>query len=566
MKVYKTILKNIILIFSWTLSVIICLMVIFALTCTVLYYRADMKVPDITSERVTDTLAVEESFFRFGGNMLRKSESGLYEMRISGKDFERGVAIGALTKDLLYYQEKVFVDQIRRMVPSEGYLKFLEIFTKIFNRNLGENVTEELRREILGISLSCTDEFNAIGTPYERQLNYHSAHDLGHAMQDYMLVGCSSFAVWGDRSTDWSLVIGRNFDFYMGEDFAKNKIVYICRPERGYNFLSVTWAGMIGVLSGMNETGLTVTINAAKSSMPTSTATPISLLTREILQYASTIEEAYEIASKRKTFVAESILIGSAKDGRAAVIEKSPDAIALYEVPEEEEYLVCTNHYQSEYFMKDAANLENIATSDSKYREERLRELIVKKSPVDEHDAASILRDRRGLAGKNIGLTNEKAINQMIAHHSVIFKPEEKIVWVSTSPWQLGKYVAYDLNEIFSDSLDFSKEIYTAEIEIPEDPFLKSQGYENLLAFVSLSGKIRSFESSKQSVLSHETIEAYIASNPNFYGTYELLGDYYLLIEDRKSAVEQWKKALQLELPRLADKQKLEKKIRKNAK
>ncbi len=38
---------------------------------------------------------------------------------------------------------------------------------------------------------------------------------------------------------------------------------------------------MIGVLSGMNETGLTVTINAVKSDMPTASATPISILTRD---------------------------------------------------------------------------------------------------------------------------------------------------------------------------------------------------------------------------------------------------------------------------------------------
>lgn len=115
-----------------------------------------------------------------------------------------GEAIGKLSSDLLYYQEKVFVDQIREIVPSDNYLKFLRYFIVLFNRNLGENVPEEFRDEIYGISLSCTHEYDFIGTPYERQLNYHSAHDLGHAMQDYMLVGCSSFATWGENSADSS--------------------------------------------------------------------------------------------------------------------------------------------------------------------------------------------------------------------------------------------------------------------------------------------------------------------------------------------------------------------------
>lgn len=102
--------------------------------------------------------------------------------------FQRGEAIGKLSSDLLHYQEKVFVDQIREIVPSDSYLKFLRFLIVLFNRHLGENVLEEYRDEIYGISLSCTHEYDFIGTPYERQLNYHSAHDLGHAMQDYMLV------------------------------------------------------------------------------------------------------------------------------------------------------------------------------------------------------------------------------------------------------------------------------------------------------------------------------------------------------------------------------------------
>ena len=320
-----------------------------------LYCSADMLTPQYASSARGEVVK-QDSLRQYGNSYLRHSTSGLWELKTGGNAFERGEAIGKLSTDLLYYQEKVFVDQIKEIIPSESYLKFLRFFIVLFNLDLGKNVTEEYRDEIYGISLSCTHEYDFIGTPYERQLNYHSAHDLGHAMQDYMLVGCSSFASWGENSADSALIIGRNFDFYVGDKFARNKLISFYQPEKGYKFASVGWPGMIGVLSGMNETGLTVTINAAKSDMPTGSATPISLLTREILQYASTIDEAYAIAQKRKTFVSESILIGSTKDGRAAIIEKSPEKIALFNGNGNEQ-MICTNHYQSDVFSQDKRNL-----------------------------------------------------------------------------------------------------------------------------------------------------------------------------------------------------------------
>lgn len=545
-----------------TLLSVSALIILLALWLSYLYFTADMKQPE---GRAIANLQVvhNEGYTRWGDSYLRQSESGLWELLVSGDAFDRGVAIGKLTDSLLYFQEKVFVDQLREMIPSDSYLKFLRFFTIIFNRSIGKHVTEEYRNEIYGISLSCTDEFDFIGTPYERQLNYHAAHDIGHAMQDYMLVGCSSFAVWDKHSADSSLIIGRNFDFYMGDKFAENKLIAFYKPTDGYKFVSVTWPGMIGVLSGMNEEGLTVTINAAKSDMPTSAKTPISLLVREILQYASTIDEAYAIAQKRSTFVAESILIGSAKDRRAAIIEKSPKNMGIFTNPDGR--IVCTNHFQSDEFKNDKRNIENIEATDTYYRYQRLEELLQNNEPIDEQKAAAVLRNQKGLNDKEVGLSNEMAINQHIAHHSVVFKPEERVMWVSTSPWQSGRFVAYDLNKIFNEEVGFSQEIYADELTIAEDTVFLHNDYRKLMMYRMLTKLIRERTDQKQPV-PPSVIQEYLSSNPLYFHTHEAVGDYYQAVDSTAKAIAYWQAALNKPIGRLAEKERIQKKIEKNSK
>ena len=514
-------------------------------------------VSDIHQLTAKEITTAETGERIFNGCFLRQSDPGIWEVYLTGNAFERGIAAGKLEKDLLKYQEDVFIEQVKKLIPSEFYLKFLRIFIGVFNRNLAANIADELKEEIYGMSLSCTNEYDYIGTPYERQLNYHAAHDIGHAMQDYRLVGCTSFAAWDDATDDSTLLIGRNFDFYMGDDFAKNKTVVFYSPEKGYKFVSVCWAGMTGILSGMNEKGLTITINASKSSMPAKSATPVSILCREILQYASTVEEAKQIAGKRKLFVSESILIGSAIDKLAIIIEKSPEKEDVYKTSGN--WFVSANHFQSETFLNDERNLENIRTSDSPYRQQRMEELISRNKPINPEKVAEILRNKEGLRDENIGLGNEKSINQLIAHHSVIFKPEQKQIWVSTSPWQLGAYVCYDLNKIFA-APDFSTEIKIGHLTIAPDTFLNTTDYTEFLFYREYRKKLKEIIHKKEPA-NEEDIDRFINSNPELYLVYELVGDFYASQKQYNQAREYWKCALEKEIPTLAEKEAIKKRL-----
>ncbi|NLR82010.1 peptidase C45 [Chitinophaga eiseniae] len=478
-----------------------------------------MPPPVVTDQRALQLQRKEldSTCYTLGNNWFRKSNSGLYEMYVEGAPFERGVINGKLSGELIRRQEDVFVAQFSKMVPSKFMLHFLKYFIGWFNRDLTSHVPEEFKEEIYGESFSASPNYDYIGTNYSRLMNYHAAHDIGHALQGMMLVGCTSFGTWNDQSADSNLIIGRNFDFYMGDDFAKEKMVVFYRPEKGHKFMFVTWGGFTGVVSGMNDQGLTVTINAAKTSVPTAAATPVSLVAREILQYAGNISEAWNIASKREMFVSESFLVGSAADNKAVLIEKTPQGMDMYSSGKNT--ITCTNHFQGDTLGNLASNKLQMKESASEYRYERLKELMQENGPNTVQKTVNILRDRGGLHNANIGLGNEKAINQLIAHHSIVFEPKKRMVWVSTAPWQLGQFVAYDLNKIFSmHGLDSDHEVYDSAQTIPADSFLLSKEYVAFNTYRQLRDQIKEGKT--------VDINALIASNPAYYHTYVLAGDY----------------------------------------
>jgi len=325
--------------------------------------------------------------------------------------------------------------------------------------------------------------------------------------------------------------------------------------------VAVSWAGMIGVMSGMNEKGLTVTINAGKSDVPLVAKTPISLVTREILQYASTIHEAIAIAKQREVFVSEAILVGSAIDNKAVIIEMSPENFDVYKV-ENSSKLICSNHFQSEAYKKDSNNLKAISESHSKYRFDRMDELLTETEKVTPQKAVDILRNKEGLNNLKIGYGNEKALNQLLAHHGIVFQPANKMVWVSANPYQLGEFVAFQLDSVFANANKKSSTLSLPVDLIKKDPFINSVAFSNYEKYRIEKRKLEQVIENKESY-TIENIEAFITLNSDFWEVYYLVGTYYYENKYYKAALTKFEEALTKEITTVIDRKNIEKYINK---
>jgi hypothetical protein len=149
----------------------------------------------------------------------------------------------------------------------------------------------------------------------------------------------------------------------------------------------------------------------------------------------------------------------------------------------------------------------------------------------------SILRDHRGLNDQNIGLGNERAMNQFIAHHTIVFEPEKLKVWVSTSPWALGEFVCYDLNKVFAlKGLTKDEEIYDSASVIPADNFLQTQEFKNFERYRQYTRLLSDGKAINT--------DSMVAVNPDYYHAYVLAGDYWYKKQEWQKALGYYQTAL----------------------
>ncbi len=157
---------------------------------------------------------------------------------------------------------------------------------------------------------------------------------------------CSTVALPASASPDGVARFGRNLDFRSFDVADKASVLLVYRPEGRYQFVSIAWPGMMGVLSGMNEHGLSLANMEVKRGGRLPSAMPYTLLYRTVLERCRTVDEAVALLRDTARQSANNLMLMDA-DGNRAAVEITPDGIAVRK-GHDDAALISTNHQRGE--------------------------------------------------------------------------------------------------------------------------------------------------------------------------------------------------------------------------
>ncbi len=438
--------------------------------------RCAPRAPRSVALRPSATLEENGRARRFGGSFLRERE-GVLEARFAGAPYERGFARGRLAYPQIASGEKDLDFLLRTVVPSPFRRWSLRALLGLSMRRSEAWIGVHHLEEIRGIAdAEFPDPLPGGWSPFARHLSLHALHDFSQRFIDTIPLSgaCTGFAANASASADGHVYLARNFDFEAGARFDREKIVAAIVPEEGWRFLSVTFGGMTGVVSGFNEKGLGVSLQSLSGGPTSGAGEPSILLAADLLQHDATVEQAVARIRAARVFVSDLYLLADAT-GALAVVEKTPRETG---VRRGDGILSATNIAMTPEV--SARTGPAPPSSSSPARQKRLDELLARSRP-GVASAVAILRDRKGEGSVPIGPGNRNAIDALIACHAVVFDLTARRAYVAAAPHTLGKFVCFDLDLLSFAEPGDPRFAALASEAIPADPYLADGGYGRYL-------------------------------------------------------------------------------------
>lgn len=237
------------------------------------------------------------------------------------------------------------------------------------------------------------------------------------------LFHCSGFAMFGNATRGGTLYHGRILDYLRGMGLEQNAVVIVSKPDQGHAWVNISYSGFVGSVTAMNEKKIAIGEMGGRGEGNWD-GKPMAQLVREVMEKASTLEEAVDIMRQSPRTCEYYYVISDGKSRRAVGIAATPEKF--------ETVWPGQAHERLPHPVKDAVLLsageryeklvERVKTGYRRFDDNSARDLM--KSPV--------------------------CMNSNI--HSVLFAPETLDFWVanadSENPASHTRYTKYNLTEL----------------------------------------------------------------------------------------------------------------------
>jgi hypothetical protein len=371
------------------------------------------------------------------------------------------------------------MDLFEKLVPSLVFRWALTSYVRVHYRHLDAEIPGAGRAELFGESSGYADDSTAQFPTYQRFVYLHGLYDISLAFEHSPLLGCTAFAASGaatrEGATPGHTIVGRNFDLDVDPWFDQEKTVQIVEPQTGLAFVSVAWPGMIGVVSGMNQEGIWISVNGGRAGEPRSNGVPIVFTTRAVLEHARSLDEALAIIARDPPMVSHMLFLADGTTGESMIVERAPDSpLGVVRYPTTS---VVANHFRTAPLRDDPKNAGIREITSTEARQARMEELLRRHyGRIDPQVGVAILRDRLGVGDVALPLGNRSAVDALVATHSVVADLTARVLWVSEGPNTLGPYRRIDLDARLRHGEAAARD--EADGDIAPDPLLTDDMYE----------------------------------------------------------------------------------------
>jgi len=338
--------------------------------------------------------------------MCNRSQSRLsIEVICRGTPGEMGIAQGVALRDKILHARQLLARLEAFRLQQPRWLPFVT-YRWLAEHRSARFLTEALARDNRASEVRLRAIAAGAGVPYRSICLFNALEPLLSSVDGCTVcpAACSAVAATRRRTPSGEAIVARNFDYLpLVQPFY---VLRESRPAGGLRSLEFTTAPMVGVVDGMNESGLCIVYDYAFTrDAPATPAAPISIAIADALAGCRTVADAARQIAGSPRWGGGLLMLADA-EGAIASLELSSTRSHLRWPAAGEDVLFHTNAFCDDQMravqVPDEAIYSDRAPKplrgcrvheSSEVRDARFRQLIEAAGPLGAGELAALMAD-----------------------------------------------------------------------------------------------------------------------------------------------------------------------------